>query len=262
MATIINLTGTAIDGNPVSTNLGVRGGFIGDVFYRFAIDGFDPEKAGSGDFRRLYDVKDSSTSNNAENGYNRNRVFDASVPGGFDPLISVSDLPATRDGDYYVFALDINESVQKYLSLDDVRIYTRAPPDPSPLPETVAGLSNLGTLRYQMNPGGTQSHVLMDYSFHSGSGDLDLFMFVKKSLFTGAAAGDYVYLYSSFGQYSFMGPGRTDFSSDNGFEEWAIPIKFDGGTSLVPEHGAWGLAAAGAGLGLALALRSGWRVRA
>lgn len=251
-AAIVNLTGTAIDGNPVSTNLGVRGGFIGDAFFKFAIDGVDPEKAGSGDFRRLYAVKDGSGSDDAENGYNRNRVFDSSVPGGFDPFVTVSELPLSADGNYYVFALDINESVQKYLSLDDVRVYTRAPPDPSPLPSTLAALSNLGALRYEMNPGGTQSHVLMDYSLHSGSGDLDLYMFLKTSLFTGAAAGDYVYLYTSFGQYSFMGPDRTDFSSDNGFEEWAVPIKLDGQVTTAPEPGAAAVLLAGAVVGSAL----------
>ena len=225
-ATIVNLTDTAIDGNPVSTNLGVRGGFIGDAFYKFAIDGFDPEKAGSGDFRRLYDVKDNSTSNNAENGYNRNRVFDASVPGGFDPFISVSNLPTSKDGDYYVFALDINQN-DAYLSLDNVQIYTRNGEDPSPLPTNYSQLGNLGTLRYAMNDSATQSYVIMDYKLAPGSGQQDLFLLVKKSLFEGAGAGDHVYLYSAFGQYSLFGSGRTDTTPNDGFEEWALPISPD-----------------------------------
>jgi hypothetical protein len=98
-----------------------------------------------------------------------------------------------------------------------------------------ADLGTLGTLVYQMNPAGTQTHVLIEYGLTglTGSGKEDLLFFVKKSLFDGAAATDYVMFYSSMGQFSVLDAARTTgFDPTDGYEEWAIlNVSYD----IVPE---------------------------
>jgi hypothetical protein len=222
------VTSSNFDGWAVSTtiidNVTVTGAFIGDAFFRFGLGG-----SGSGMYRRMYNMSDGKvTTNNAEEGYNRPNIMDVGQLSlnSFTYDIHMSNLLTDRSGQYYVFALDINQN-GGYLSLDNVQIYTRTGEDPVPLPTNSSQLGDLGSLRYAMNNSATQSYVIMEYALAPGSGQQDLFLFVAKSLFTGADAGDHVYLYSSFGQYSLFGSGRTDTTPNDGFEEWALPISSD-----------------------------------
>ncbi|HPA18034.1 MAG TPA: hypothetical protein PLU30_09820 [Verrucomicrobiae bacterium] len=237
---VVNLTTSNFDGYAVDTtiidNVTVTGSFIGDAFFRFGAGG-----SGSGVYRRMFNMSDGKvTTNNAEEGYNRPQIMDVGQLSlqSFTYDIHMSNLLTDKSGQYYVFALDINQvGSTPFLSLDNVQVYTRNGEDPSPLPTNSSQLGNLGTLRYAMNNSATQSYVIMDYNSNPGSGQQDLFLFVAKSLFTGADAGDHVYLYSSFGQYSLFGSGRTDTTPNDGFEEWALPISTD---VQVPEPAAIG----------------------
>lgn len=239
---VINLTDTTIDSHSQSvTNLHEGtdpfvGGIIGETVFRRPT-AIDPRNSGSGVYRDLYRIQDSpTTATEPENGYNRDGVMDSAVPNGFNPFIRYSNLVEDSSHQYFVFSLDINENKganNEYLSLDAFRIYCGGSTDPNPLPTSVGALGDLGTLVYDMNADG-QSFVLMDAGLAPGSGVQDLFVFVKKSLFTGAAAGDYIYLYSSFGQYEFLGGAAQGFNASDGPEQWSLPTAYLGQVE-VPE---------------------------
>lgn len=225
--TIINLTTDTIDGTPVTDSrytdgLGdpVIGGYLHGAFFRRTLDS-DNFGSGSGGFRDLYRAQDTSTASNPQNGYNRNVFPDVSIPGGFDPEVRIADLFESIEGGSYVFAFDTHESTggnNRYISLDDVRIYVGGTTDPGTLPSTVGTLSTLGSLVYEMNPSGEQNNVLIDASLYAGSGQMDAFLFVPISLFDGFDPNSLLYVYTSWGQYGFQGSGRT-----SGFDSSATP---------------------------------------
>lgn len=218
---------TTLIGSQVVTGAWLQGtagsGGSGDVFVRTGAGG-----SGSGVYRRLFsfgenDKPDPNDLTVMQSGYNRGGAFDASAPGGFDPYVTVGQMNMsnlTSDGSYYVLAMDINETGGgQELSLDDFQIWTGPNLNPT-IPTTTAGLTNLGTQRYAMNNSVTQSFVL---SSGVGSGAGNLFLFVEKSLLTGAAASDYVFFYVSVGQYDVIINARDDrFGWNNGFEEFAL----------------------------------------
>jgi hypothetical protein len=152
--------------------------------------------------------------NGVEQGYNTSGTphpFDEKG-GNFTRNLRLGDVgTVTVSGNtYYEFRLDINESNgggKNLLSLDSVQIYT------SPVgSQTTTNVSSLGALRYDLDAGG-DSWIKMDYNLNSGSGQGDMAMLVPVSKFAGAAASDFVYLYSKFG---------VNYSADAGFEEWAV----------------------------------------
>lgn len=242
----INITASGIATEqgtvPVTTNTSfgpvVIGGFInGDSFVRRTIPGYEEVGSGSGVYRRLFDLTDNSvTTNNSQEAYNRSGVLDGGSSQGFDYTLRMSNLALDSSGQYYVFAFDANESggQNSFLSVDNVRIYTTNA-EPAEVTNS-ANIDNLGTLRYAMNNSGTQTHILVEYGLPglTGSGKEDLFLFVKASLFTGAAADDLVLFYSSMGQFSLWNPARQGgFDPSNGFDEWAVLQTKT--TTLVPE---------------------------
>jgi hypothetical protein len=72
---------------------------------------------------------------------------------------------------------------------------------------------------YDLDSGG-DNWVLLDYSLNGGSGQGDMLAYFPESLFEGL--GDYIYLYSRFGENS---------PADDGFEEWAHGV----GEPVIPE---------------------------
>jgi hypothetical protein len=165
-----------------------------------------------------------------EEGYNtsgRPFAFDEKDPLNYTHDVQMKDLATANVGGnaYYQFLLDINEagsSSKQLLSMDSLQFYTS--PTGS---KTTADVSTLGTLRYDLDAGGDH-WILLNSSRNSGSGSGDMVALVPTSLFSGASADDYVYLYSKFG---------LNASSDAGFEEWATfgDHTSGGGPSAVPE---------------------------
>ena len=238
---VINLTGDVIDGVAVSdsgvdTPFGedVIGGFLEGTFFRRSLNS-DDFGSGSGGFRDLYRVQDGSTATDPQDGYNRSVFDDVSIPGGFDPYLTVQELTPSVEGDSYVFAFDTHESTggnNRYISLDEFRIYVGTDTDPATLPSTVADLGTLGTLVYDMNATST-SYVLIDSSLFAGSGQMDFFAFVPQAVFTGFSDTSYVYVYTSWGQYSFDASGRT-----SGFDTSATPEQVASGIQAYPSYAA------------------------
>ncbi len=164
--------------------------------------------------------------NVAEQGYNTSygTPWDTKA-GTWTHELKVSDLVAVTLGgtSYYQFLLDINQdkgSDHELLSLNNIQIFTSGTLITMPA-ESLAGL---GTLRFNSDVGADgDSTVNLDFQRNPGSGAGDMFAYVPASLFAGAAASEYVYFYSQFGD--------PNYNSNDGFEEWALV----GTSTPVPE---------------------------
>lgn len=247
-AAVLNLTNTTIAGNAPNTlvstsNTTFRGGFLNGALFRDpSVDG----SAGSGVFRDLYRVSPPSGNGNVvEQGYNRPGVMDTSVPNGFDPYLKFGELIQDASQSSYIFVIDINESnnaTDRYLSVDDIKIWVGGTTDPTTLPTTLAGMTaQLGVPAYDMNPSGQQNFVLLDATLSSGSGGGDLFLFVPKSFFpANANPASNIYIYTKMGSYT----GAPGFGAGATQEQVSIPGKsIVGGTPTTTSTISSGLAA-------------------
>lgn len=132
----------------------------------------------------------------------------------FNRDIQLSELVVANinNQEYAVFILDANESHgqgKKFISLDSVQIFISDTGNRNNYPD-------LGTLIYDMdysNPGNT---VLIDSSLSHGSGYSDMAFYLPTNLLTGYDLNDYLYFYSSFGEYDL------NWRCDAGAEAWGI----------------------------------------
>ena len=163
--------------------------------------------------------------NGTEQGYNtdgRPVPFNEITDPNFTRSLLLTEVPIVTAGgvDYREFILDINQTAStpgKYLSLDQMKVFLSATGN-----QTTTNVSALGSLVYDLDAGG-DNWIKLNASLHGpGSGTSDMFAYIPNSLFTGSNA--YVTLYSQFG---------TNFSSNAGFEEWAVRQGMAGGP--VPE---------------------------
>jgi len=158
---------------------------------------------------------------------------------------------------YYKFLLDVNESATdtgRLLSLNEVQIYLGQSGDYDKNNNKFTSDVGFGpsgsksTLVYDLDSGGVDRTVELDYKLNHGSGSGDMYMYVQKSLFDAAFAKSgygYVYLYSAFGDPN---------GSNAGFEEWAAQTG-PNDTTKPPTHGVPappGLVLAGMGFGCLL----------
>jgi hypothetical protein len=228
-AVVLNLTNVTVAGETPdtllsTTNSTFRGGFLNGALFR------DPSvtgSAGSGVFRDLYRVSPPNGQDNVvESGYNRPGVMDTSVPNGFDPYLKFGELIQDASQSSYIFVIDINEAnnaTDRYLSVDDLKIWVGGTTDPNPLPGTLSDTMNaLGVPAYDMNPSGQQNFVLLDATLSSGSGGGDLFVFVPKSFFPqNTAANANIFIYTKMGSYT----GAAGFGAGSTQEQVSIPGK-------------------------------------
>ena len=129
-----------------------------------------------------------------EQGYNttgRPVPFDEDTsPFTHDLLLSAVPIFNVNGTLYREFVLDINESSggsNALLSLDVVQIYLSNTPS-----QTTTTVSSLGSPVYDLDAGGIDRFVKLDYSLNSGSGSGDMRLFVPDSLFS--TSYTYVYL--------------------------------------------------------------------
>ncbi len=185
------------------TTPGSSGQINGAWFYQA-----DPKPTGTGYIRSFVRLQ---TNDDISQGYNtdgRPLQFDENESGEFTRSLRLADVPVVTFGEteYREFLLDINESKggdKRLLSLDTIEIYLGGSGDLLDYP-------NLGTLIYDLDDG-ADNWILLDYSLNPGSGGGDMLAYIPNSLFTGE--GDYVYLYSRFGE---------NHANTAGFEEWAV----------------------------------------
>jgi hypothetical protein len=234
-AVVLNLTATTLAGETPdtlvsTTNTSFRGGFINGALFR------DPSvtgSSGSGVFRDLYRLSPPNGQGNViEQGYNRPGIMDSSVPNGFDPYLKFGELIQDASQSSYIFVIDINEAnntTDRYLSLDDLKIWVGGTSDPTTLPTTLEQtMSALGVPEYDMNPSGQQNMVMMDATLSSGSGSGDVFVFVPKSFFPqNTDQNANIYIYTKMGSYT----GAAGFGAGSTQEQVSIPGKSIAGDS-------------------------------
>jgi PEP-CTERM motif len=124
---------------------------------------------------------------------------------------------------YREFHLDINQNRSVhggyFLTLNEVQVFTSEIPNQDVETFTDGVLDIDGLLAYRMDAG-ENSDVHLRYGLHPGSGrDADMRLLIPDSAF---GAGDYLYLYSRFGEETFCEPEACGGGNTAGFEEWAF----------------------------------------
>lgn len=158
-----------------------------------------------------------SSNNAVEQGYNtdgRPLQYDENNSATFTRKLPLADLQVINKGgvDYYGFLLDINQQDSNpLLNINDIEVYQGDAPNLLGFTPG-SGFGTHSTVVYQLDAGGDNG-ILLNYSLNSGSGSGDMWMFIKKSAFSGS--NPYVYLYTKFGDPN----GNND-----GYEEWAAVV--------------------------------------
>ena len=159
------------------------------------------------------------TNNAIEQGYNtdgRPLQYDENNSGTFTRSLPLADLQVVSKGgvDYYAFLLDINQNnsgTDALLNINNIEVYQGDAPNLLGFTPG-SGFGIHSTVVYQLDAGGDNG-ILLDYNINSGSGSGDMWMFIKKSAFSGS--NPYVYLYSKFGVPN---------ANNDGYEEWAAVV--------------------------------------
>ncbi len=191
------------------TTAGSSGNIDGVIFQQYS-----PTGTGSGNIDSFVRIQ----SFGIQHGYNsdyRPVEFDEHTTATFNHSLLVSSVPTVNiEGiEYLEFLLDINQNGENILSMDAFEIAVHNSGN-------LTGYSSLFSSAVYDLDGGGENWILLDYSLSGGSGQGDLLAYVPESLFDGL--GDYIYLYSRFGENS---------PADDGFEEWAHGV----GEPIVPE---------------------------
>lgn len=266
-ANVINPVANVSRLNNVGANVAARETTVnGAVFRNWDLD----LSSGSGVYTRLYGVQgDSNDSDSYQNGYNYDPANQGSFDqksGGFTPSLRINNLYTMSLGGvaYVPFTIDVNEgnnAVDKWLSLDDFRIYgTNSATEVSVT--TTSNLSNLGSLLWSLDAGLDRS-ILIDDALTAGSGNANLMIYIPASVFQAGVAGGLnpnarLYFYTSYGAATglTLSGNATDWSYQGGFEEYAYlanlvpPGSATPVLDAVPEPSAALLALAGLGTAL------------
>jgi hypothetical protein len=179
-----------------------------------------------------------STNQTLVQGYNTtaNNVYNNDSSDTFNHAITVGQVGFTNIGgvDKMRFLLDINQTKNEpFHSLDEVQIFLSTTPNIDNGSTAVSQgvmISGLGNyLVYQMDSGGQNNTVLLNYSLNSGSGTGDMTLDIPATAFdpifdamglkTDAAKnGAYIYLYSRLGTSANLDPNQNP--NNDGYEEW------------------------------------------
>lgn len=187
------------------TTTGASGTINGSIFKQI-----NAQSTGTGTIDAFVRIQE----NGVEEGYNtdyRPTSYDENSSVQFTRSLLLTAIPTVNlNGTLYrEFLLDINETnnSKSKLSLDKIEIYLANSGNQHGVP------SGLGTLIYNLDAG-DDNWIKLDYSLNNGSGSGDMFAYIPDSLFD-TEYGQYVYLYSMFGQ---------NYGADSGFEEWAVRL--------------------------------------
>lgn len=195
------------------------------VFHEFTLADQTSVSAGTGVIDPFLTIQKKGS----EKGYNSDAsplVMDTTRP-AWNHSLTFSQLIAGPDpfANYFEFLLDINEptggATSKYISLNEFQVYATSSLGGA-FSGSLAQLAAGSDLIYTLG----NNTIRFDYGLWSGSGqNIDVGIYIPKTLFGGVDPGDNIYVYAQF--------GLPNFRSGDGFEEF---IQRTGGTS-VPEAG-------------------------
>ena len=166
-----------------------------------------------------------------ESGYNTDLAPQLDTKAGtFTHSITLGEVPlvALADGNvYYQFLLDINQNTggtNEFLSLTQIQIFTAASDQlhtglTDATATTASAIQFAGaTERFRMSSTSSNqfNEIQLNYALNGGSGSGDMYLYVLKSAFGAVSSTSNVILYSQFG----TPPGA--YSTNDGFEEWAL----------------------------------------
>ncbi len=209
------------------TTAGAQGTLGGAVFQQI-----DPLATGTGNVDSFVQVFGVNAVIQAYN-TTANNVLDNGAADPFNRAILLPDVPLVdlNGGLYRRFQLDINDNVNVPIqSLDEIQIFLSAVPNQNVTTFT-NGILDLAVanLVYRLDGPILNNQILLNASLNAGHGSGDMFAYIPDSLFLGGA-GNFVYLYSRFGEF---------FPNTGGFQEWSLPaVDEPGGDdqgSVVPE---------------------------
>jgi hypothetical protein len=187
------------------TKLDSSGEISGAIFRQGSVD------SGTGNYVDFVQIQHKTT----EQGYNtsfRPNQFDEGSSLNFNRDVQLGELAVTTlDGsEYLIFGLDINEAQnEELLSLDRLQIFISSTGNRN-------GYPNLGTMIYNMDYSDSGNTVLLDSSLSHGSGTSDMMLYIPTNLLTDFSTSDYLYLYSSFGNFC------DQWETSDGAEQWGI----------------------------------------
>jgi hypothetical protein len=205
------------------TTIGAQSTQTAAIGGSFTVQQIQPQSTGTGFIDSFLRIQQTGQ----ERGFNTNIGTPLDDKGGsFTHALLLSDVGTATIGGtvYYQFVLDINQTNEHFLSLNQIQIF-RAPADTANFtlneaaaPSTPALISIAGATEvFRMNNGGsnpTAFEIKLDYDLNSGSGSGDMNLFVNKALIDAAGGGPNVILFSQFGA------PNGQFASNDGFEEW------------------------------------------
>ena len=198
------------DATPLDLTTRGSNGWVNDAYFAQ----FDAQPTGTGAIQSFVRIQGAAAKGPTQQGYNtdaRPLQFDENKSPNFTRSLKTSDLPSVNIGgrQYREFLLDINQkSSQPLLSLDQLRVYVGSVGNLqgyNTATGTLAGLSPV----YDLDANGDH-WVKLNYRLNPGSGGGDMLFYVPEAAFAGG--GDYVYLYSKFGEH---------YAGNAGFQEWA-----------------------------------------
>lgn len=179
--------------------------------------------AGTGVFEPFLTIQ----ANGMEQGYNSSTGnFDTKREPTWNHEIRFSDLQQTTINGtaYFGFAVDVNEpngGNKSPISLDGLSLWTSATLQNSTSTDKNGNFNgSLGTLRYDLG-----NNTVLYNDQHRGSGESDINIYIPVSLFAGAQANDFVYMYQRWGNTT---------ETEGGFEE----TRLIAGITPIPEMSA------------------------
>lgn len=155
--------------------------------------------------------------NGVEQGYNtdgRPVQFNEAVRSRFTHSLQLQDVPTVTIGTetYREFVLNINQTNRRpLLSLDELRIYVANTGNLLGYSTATQQLSGITAL-YDLDAGGDNT-ILLSNSLNGSTGLGDAIVLIPNSVFAGASATDFVYLYSKFGVTN---------AANGSFESWGV----------------------------------------